>query len=181
MTAACGRVDPHGFKEDSKLPAWMKTLAEIGLIAAYEDEAKRQNAPAIRGADAVTWHERFQALLGVTLAIENDQTHCAHMLASGIEEAAKQRQNFIRLRQDVTMLLERLAQSGSEAHAAREATRQTVRRERRARELAGLRRTERTGPAFDEDAFNQNKAIETQSNKVDETTTTATASTEAAA
>lgn len=181
MTAACGRVDPHGFKEDSKLPAWMKTLAEIGLIAAYEDEAKRQNAPAIRGADAVTWHERFQALLGVTLAIENDQTHCAHMLASGIEEAAKQRQNFIRLRQDVTLLLERLAQSGSEAHAAREATRQTVKRERRARELIGLRRTERTGPAFNEDAFNQNKAIETQSNKVDKTTTTATASTEAAA
>ncbi len=180
MTAACGRVDPHGFKEDSKLPAWMKTLAEIGLITAYEDEAKRQNAPAIQGADAVTWYERFQALLGVTLAIENDQTQCAHMLASGIEEAAKQRQNFIRLRQDVTMLLERLAQSGTEAHAAREATRQTVRRERRARQLGGLRRTERTGPAFDEDAFNKSQS-ETQPIQVDETTMKATPSTEAAA
>lgn len=103
------------------------------------------------------------------------------MLASGIEEAAQQRQNFIRLRQDVTMLLERLAQSGREAHAAREATRQTVRRERRARELAGLRRTERTGPAFNEDAFDQKKALEPQPINVDDTTTPANPSTEAAA
>lgn len=154
VTAACGRVDPHGFKDDAKLPAWMKTLAEIGLIAAYEAEAKSKNTPAIRGADAVTWHERFEALLGVTLALENDQTKCAHMLASGIEEAAKQRQNFIRLRQDVTTLLERLAQSGEAAHSAREATRQVAKRERKAREAKGIRRTERTGPAFNEPAFN---------------------------
>ena len=76
------------------------------------------------------------------------------MLASGIEEAAKQRQNFIRLRQDFTTLLERLAQSGEAAHAAREATRQAAKRERKARQSAGIRRTERTGPAFNEAAFN---------------------------
>ena len=79
------------------------------------------------------------------------------------------------------MLLERLAQSGREAHTAREATRQSVRRERRARELAGLRRTERTGPAFDEDAFNQSKVAEPQPIKVDDTSTPATPSTEVAA
>ena len=71
VTCATGRVDPKGFRDGEKLAPWMKTLAEIGLINAYDEAARAGNVPAFTGAEACVWAERFKSLLSVTLALDN--------------------------------------------------------------------------------------------------------------
>ena len=159
VTAACGRVDPNGCRAGDKLPAWMKTLAEIGLVEAYEEDARRKGLPAHRGADAKMWYERFESLLDVTIALENSWKDCRHMSDEGFEAAARVRGNFLRLRHDVTALLERLSQAGEAAHADREAVRLEKRRERRKLAAKGIRRTARTGPAYIEPAADDGEAV----------------------
>ena len=49
VTCATGRVDPKGFRDAEKLAPWMKTLAEIGLINAYDEAARAAMFPPSRG------------------------------------------------------------------------------------------------------------------------------------
>ena len=140
VTAATGRVDPKGLRETDKLAPWMKTLAEIGLITAYDEAAKAENVPAFMGVEAAVWAERFKALLGITLALDNTARQGLEVNERGLEAAARQRENYVAVRTEMAAILERLAQGASEEREA-ELKERTKRREKaRARRQAGATR-----------------------------------------
>ena len=96
----------------------MKTLAEIGLIAAYDEAAKAENVPAFMGVEANVWAERFKALLGITLALDNTARQGLEVNERGLEAAARQRENYVAVRTEMAAILERLAQSARQEREA---------------------------------------------------------------
>ncbi len=133
VTAATGRVDPKGFREGEKLAPWMKTLAEIGLITAYDEAAKAQNVPAFTGTEACVWAERFKALLGVTLALDNTARRGREVNERALEAAARQRENYVAVRTEMAAILERLAEGAKDEREAELARKAEVRQRNRAR------------------------------------------------
>ena len=133
-------MDPKGLRETDKLAPWMKTLAEIGLITAYDEAAKAENVPAFMGVEANVWAERFKALLGITLALDNTARQGLEVNERGLEAAARQRENYVAVRTEMAAILERLAQGASEEREA-ELKERTERREKaRARRQAAATR-----------------------------------------
>lgn len=134
MTCATGRVDPKGFRDGEKLAPWMKTLAEIGLINAYDEAARAGNVPAFTGAEACVWAERFKSLLSVTLALDNSARRGLEVDEKALEAAARQRENYVAVRNEMTSILEKLADGAHElreAELAQRAERRAKQREER--------------------------------------------------
>lgn len=134
VTCATGRVDPKGFRDGEKLAPWMKTLAEIGLINAYDEAARAGNVPAFTGAEACVWAERFKSLLSVTLALDNSARRGLEVDEKALEAAARQRENYVAVRNEMTSILEKLADGARElreAELAQMAERRAKQREER--------------------------------------------------
>ena len=134
VTFATGRVDPKGFRDGEKLAPWMKTLAEIGLINAYDEAARAGNVPAFTGAEACVWAERFKSLLSVTLALDNSARRGLEVDEKALEAAARQRENYVAVRNEMTSILEKLADGARElreAELAQRAERRAKQREER--------------------------------------------------
>ena len=146
VTCATGRVDPKGFRDGEKLAPWMKTLAEIGLINAYDEAARAGNVPAFTGAEACVWAERFKSLLSVTLALDNSARRGLEVDEKALEAAARQRENYVAVRNEMTSILEKLADGARElreAELAQRAERRAKQREeRKAQRAARLARRE---------------------------------------
>ena len=146
VTCATGRVDPKGFRDGEKLAPWMKTLAEIGLINAYDEAARAGNVPAFTGAEACVWAQRFKSLLSVTLALDNSARRGLEVDEKALEAAARQRENYVAVRNEMTSILEKLADGAREfreAELAQRAERRAKQREeRKAQRAARLARRE---------------------------------------
>lgn len=146
VTCATGRVDPKGFRDGEKLAPWMKTLSEIGLINAYDEAARAGNVPAFTGAEACVWAERFKSLLSVTLALDNSARRGLEVDEKALEAAARQRENYVAVRNEMTSILEKLADGARElreAELAQRAERRAKQREeRKAQRAARLVRRE---------------------------------------
>ena len=124
VTAATGYVDPKCMGKHVKVPAWIRTLAEIGLLAAYDRVAGSQDTPVIEGPAAQGWHSRYQALLSVTRACDYEIRHGRSVSVVQLEALSVQRRAFIDMRNHVVGLMDRLAHAGREiakADAEREA------------------------------------------------------------
>lgn len=112
VTAATGLVDPTGLGKGVKMPAWLKTLAEIGLLAGYDRAAANREAPAVTGPSAQRWFERYQALLGITLACDFEARRGRAVSVRQLEALSAQRHKYVELRDEVLSLLGRLAEAG---------------------------------------------------------------------
>ena len=146
VTCATGRVDPKGFRDAEKLAPWMKTLAEIGLINAYDEAARAGNVPAFTGAEACVWAERFKSLLSVTLALDNSARRGLEVDEKALEAAARQRENYVAVRNEMASILEKLADGARELREAelaqRAERRAKLREDRKAQRAARLARRE---------------------------------------
>ena len=136
VTAATGRVDPSGLKSPEKLAPWMKTLAEIGLINAYNEAAKAENVPAFTGTAACEWADRFKALLNVTLALDNTARKGMEVDERALEAAAMQRNNYVAVRNEMEALLEKLAAGSRDQHEAEKAAKAAQREKAKRRRTA---------------------------------------------
>lgn len=112
VTAATGLVDPAGLGKGVKMPAWLRTLAEIGLLAGYDRAASNREAPAVTGPSAERWYERYRALLGITLACDHEARRGRHVSVRQLEALSAQRHKYVELRDEVVRLLHQLAEAG---------------------------------------------------------------------
>lgn len=115
LTAGTGLLSIKGLKKNPKLPAWLKTLAEIGLLQAYESSCEKAEVPMIEGAQAPRWQQRFEALFKVSPSHDAELSKSAFYSAKkdAIDGAAAQRKAFSQLKENLLRHLEICAAANS--------------------------------------------------------------------
>ena len=127
MTAAVGTLDAReaakkGRFRPTPAPIWMRTLSEIALLQRFDEVTTKVKAPH-KPVDYAAWEERYRLLRDFPVVDSFVVKHAPQFSPRVMDAVLRQRESFLRLRDNIRTTLESLArqQAAEEAEKAEKA------------------------------------------------------------
>lgn len=113
MTAAIGTIDVREARKKGRFrptpaPIWMRTLSEIALLKRF-DEVTTKVAEPHKPVDYAAWEERYRLLRDFPVVDSFVVKHAPQFSPRVMEAVLRQRESFLKLRDNIRTTLESLA------------------------------------------------------------------------